>query len=251
MAITLTTVATGSAGNCYVLRSPSSALVLEAGVKPIDALRAANIKLHDVAAVLITHEHLDHAKYAGMWAYRYHRPVYCSIGTASMLPKPGIYRTSIFGELLMEDQWHITPFAVHHDASQPVGWYIVHGEERILFVTDTAPIDYCFKSCRPTTIMVESNWHVGSLELMDNSGLAPRIATSHLSDEMAADLIRANLTGDLKHVVLLHLSDDNAQEAEAVLMAQQAAPMANIYAARAGQTIDLSSTFFNQKIETK
>ena len=249
--MTLTTICTGSSGNCYVLRDASSALVLEAGGKPLDVLKTG-VQLSEIVAVLITHEHQDHARYAAMWDYRYHRPVYCSLGTAHALRcKSAVFRTAIFGGLLMEGNWHIVPFMIRHDAAQPVGWYIANGAERILFVTDTAPIAYNFRGMRPTTIIVESNWCQDKLERMDDIRLAGRISRSHLSDEMAADLIRANATSDLRHIVLTHLSNDNSDEARAMALAQQAAPTANVYAARAGQTIDISTTIYNAKYETK
>ena len=54
----LKVVATGSSGNCYLLKSEHGTLVLDCGV-PIRAIKnALNFNILGVKGVLITHSHL-------------------------------------------------------------------------------------------------------------------------------------------------------------------------------------------------
>ena len=69
----------GSSGNCYLLRSSGGTLLLDAGLSPRKVkqyLSAYGLSLSDIDAILITHDHTDHIKGAGLLAEECGCPVY-------------------------------------------------------------------------------------------------------------------------------------------------------------------------------
>lgn len=131
--IKVTTYGTGSSGNAYIVSDGETSLLLEAGLSP----RKLGKDLYDVDAVLISHEHLDHAKYASQLSKR-GLTIYGSHGTLESLD--GV----IDWEVMETNLWtrigsiQIKPFDVKHDASQPFGFLIISDNGGVLlFVTDT------------------------------------------------------------------------------------------------------------------
>ena len=53
-----------SKGNCYLLEYKNQVLILDAGVSFKEVQKALNFNIEKVVGVLITHEHMDHLKYA-------------------------------------------------------------------------------------------------------------------------------------------------------------------------------------------
>lgn len=53
-----------SKGNCYLLEYKNKVLILDAGVSFKEVQKALNFNIEKVVGVLITHEHMDHLKYA-------------------------------------------------------------------------------------------------------------------------------------------------------------------------------------------
>jgi phosphoribosyl 1,2-cyclic phosphodiesterase len=64
----LTVLGSSSKGNCYLLEYKNKVLILDAGVKFKEVQKALNFKLDKVVGVLVTHEHMDHLKYAADFA---------------------------------------------------------------------------------------------------------------------------------------------------------------------------------------
>lgn len=58
-------LASGSSGNCYLIKSDNTNLLLDAGIscKAIQAgLESLGISLKDIDGIFITHDHIDHIK---------------------------------------------------------------------------------------------------------------------------------------------------------------------------------------------
>lgn len=53
----LTTVGSGSSGNCYILQHNDEMLILDCGCRYKDVLKAIDYRISDVVACLVTHEH--------------------------------------------------------------------------------------------------------------------------------------------------------------------------------------------------
>ena len=206
--VTLKTLATGSAGNCYILDDGNQALVLEAGINAKEIIKALSFNLERTAGVLITHEHGDHGRGAkGLLDLGL--TLYASEGTYRGL---GIkhYRARKLQDRQQRiiGNYTITPFNVLHDAQEPLGFVIEHERAgRILFITDSGEIPHTVQGLR--TAIIEANYRDEYLAEMEDRRRATRVAKTHLSIEDVKDYIEAEEKGDLKQVILIHGSVNN------------------------------------------
>lgn len=244
----LTVLASGSAGNGYLFEARHSALLVECGVRPEVMMRQTAVPLSRIAGALVTHEHRDHAAYAGRYA-ALGIPIYASRGTIEALPlMNGTVRTLRTMEVRYIDDWKVMPFDTRHDAAEPLGFIIEHPEAgRILFLTDTACCPYNFQALGLDHILVEANYDDAILDGNVANGVidaarAARTRKTHMSLRGACELVRADQTAELKTVVLIHLSRHNSvPETFAETMAENAL-FAKVAVARAGLSIELNKS---------
>ena len=86
----MTSIASGSSGNCIYIGSESTHLLVDAGIayKWIDSgLQEIGLTGADIDGVLITHEHSDHVGGLGVLARKLNVPIYASDGTIKSLKK--------------------------------------------------------------------------------------------------------------------------------------------------------------------
>jgi len=214
--IEITTLATGSKGNCYYITDGHTPLLLEAGIKFRDIQRKLNFQTRDIKGCLITHEHKDHCSgvpevlKAGITCY-------LSNGTKDAL---GIEHHRVKAvenkKQFQIGTWIILPFDVQHDVSEPFGFLLVNtAGDKLLFATDTYYIKYKFKGL--THLMVECNYSQKILDENILSGRTPmvlrkRLMRSHFSLENMKEFLKANNLTQIQEIWLLHLSDSNSNE---------------------------------------
>ena len=235
--MTLTVLASGSAGNGYLFEARHSALLVECGVTPEVLMRQTAVPFSRIAGALISHEHRDHAGYAGRYA-SLGVPLYASRGTlAGMVEAMRVFHVG---------EWKVMPFDTRHDAAEPLGFIIEHREAgRILFLTDSTICPYDFRALGLDHILVEANYDDRILDGNVAAGRveaarADRTRGTHMSLRDACELIRADQTAELKTVILIHLSADNADPAEFARRAAETALFARIEVAAAGLTVELN-----------
>lgn len=244
----LTILASGSAGNGYLFEARHSALLVECGVRPEVMMRRTAVPFSRIAGVLVTHEHKDHAGFADRYAALGLR-IYASEGTIKAIN--GIvpeYQASVLRPLEVRyiDEWKVMPFDTRHDAAEPLGFVIEHPEAgRILFLTDTEYCPYDFRPLGLDHILVEANYDDAILDGNVANGVvdaarAARTRGTHMSLKAACELIRADQTAELKNVILIHLSRNNADREEFARRAAETALFARISVAKAGLSIDLN-----------
>lgn len=213
----LTVLGSGSSGNGYVLQNDNEALVVECGMSVASMKKALDFNVMKLKGCLVSHGHGDHAKQ--VQKYSAFAPVYMSAGTAEEIGVVGnrnIVKMKPL-ELVKIGRFSVIPFDVYHDSKEPLGFFIMHDEiGKLLFVTDTAFLKY--KVPGLTNIMIEANFDEGILDGNVKSGtihpsLAKRIRKSHLSLTTCIEALQANDLSAVNNIVLLHLSDDNADEA--------------------------------------
>ena len=220
--IHVTPIASGSSGNCYLIDDEETKILIEAGIPVKRIQQGCGWMLSDVAGVLISHEHGDHASHAQDLT-KYGIDVYASAGTIEATQKT---RYPISGPLahpikamrkLLIRTFEILPFDVQHDAAEPLGFLIrsTKSGEKLLFFTDTYYIRYRFDGI--SIIMAECNYSMDQLRGNVEDGTTPafriqRLAKSHMSLEALEDMPQANDLSKLRQIYLLHLSDDNADE---------------------------------------
>ena len=84
----LTVLASGSSGNCTLVETPPTRVLVDAGLsakRVADRLAAAGIAPEQLDGILLTHEHSDHAAAVGVWGRRHGTPVFANRLTAEAL----------------------------------------------------------------------------------------------------------------------------------------------------------------------
>jgi phosphoribosyl 1,2-cyclic phosphodiesterase len=202
-----------SKGNLYRVSSGGCHLLLEAGV-PIKEIRrhlnGDGLKLSDMSACLISHEHKDHAM------------------SAEKILKAGIITGGSFGtvqavsksmEVVSIRQYgvfRVQAFAVDHDAVNPVGYLIADSNDGLLFAVDTYDVVQTF--CGLTIIAIECNY--SDLIIDKEAVYINRLVRNHMSlERVLAFLARQDLS-KCREIHLLHLSAGNSNE-EAFIRAVQ------------------------------
>ena len=214
--IKITTIASSSSGNCYLLDNGKSKLVIEAGISIAKIKEAMGFQLSSSAGCLVSHGHGDHAKavkdmmIAGV-------DVFMSKGAAEQIGATGHRMNHVQAlQQFTVGGWTVLPFDVVHDAEEPLGFIIASGDEKVLFITDLAYCKYRFSGV--THLMIEANFCEKILAENVASGLVEkercwRIIKSHMSIQRVVDLLRQMDKSRLKEIHLLHLSSANSHEA--------------------------------------
>ncbi len=214
-------LASGSSGNCIYAGTASTHILIDAGMsgrETVNRLEQIGVRLAEIAAVCLTHEHSDHTAGLGVLHGRHGIALYANAGTIEAVRKDAKLRGLAWhvfstgssfpiGDLTLE------PFAVCHDAYDPVGFVVSAGPVRVGVVTDigvsTHLVRERLKHCR--ALIIESNHDARLLaDARRPWPLKQRIAgrQGHLSNQHAAELIAASAGPDLSHVFLSHLSVD-------------------------------------------
>ena len=78
------TLFSGSSGNCIFIGTEKDKILIDAGVsasRSVKELEAIGVDIHDIKALLVTHEHSDHISGVGVLSRKYGLPVYATPGT--------------------------------------------------------------------------------------------------------------------------------------------------------------------------
>ncbi|MDO4200094.1 MAG: MBL fold metallo-hydrolase [Clostridia bacterium] len=214
----------GSSGNSvYVGVSEYSGLLVDVGIntKRIELLlNENNIDIHNIKAILITHEHIDHVAGVKVFAKKYGIKIYASEGTITSLREKGIITDKHEFEILTSKEKNlgfaeVRPFFTSHDCSQGTG-YVISGEdgESVAVCTDLGYVSDEVKQalCGCKSVVIESNHDV----MMLQNGPYPyylkrRILSNvgHLSNDSCAELLPYLVNNGTKNIVLSHLSEKN------------------------------------------
>ena len=132
MALKFCSFSSSSSGNCYLVKSENTALLVDAGIsgkKIIESLAETETPLEDIKGVLITHEHVDHVKSVRVLSKKLCQTgIYANLETWSKMPgdiseeKIKIFKSKEAFEI---GDIKIKPFKISHDALEPVGFTFV------------------------------------------------------------------------------------------------------------------------------
>jgi Metal-dependent hydrolases of the beta-lactamase superfamily I len=217
--IKVTVFGSGSSGNCYLLDNGTDQLMIEAGLSYKKVAPKMEFDFSKVRALLISHEHQDHAKYAKEFINHSQAILIASKGTLQEMYAKGW--ADSFMSLPMADKmattmgtFNIQTFAVEHDANEPLGFLITSGDDRLVYVTDTYFVKYKFKGI--TQMMVEMNYSKDVLDEEVEQGietaklLRNRVYSSHFEMQNSLEFIKTNMSKALQQVILIHVSSTNA-----------------------------------------
>ena len=211
--IEIRSFASSSAGNAYLVTDGRSPLLLDCGLPVAQLKQATGYRLSTLAGCLVSHEHGDHSK-AAADLMRAGVDCYMSQGTADALRLSG-HRLKIVRALQQFSlgAWTVLPFDTIHDAAEPLGFLLAAGEEKVLYLTDTAYCKYRFRGL--TRILIECNHSWDILQANVESGAVPaemrrRVMRSHMSLSTVKEFLKANDLSAVREIHLIHLSDGNS-----------------------------------------
>ena len=231
----------GSSGNATLVEFGERRLLVDAGLSARELnlrLEAVGVAPRQLSAILLSHEHHDHARGLERFAVKAGVPVFTSPETlaALNLAPRHLGRWHPFEPGVPFEAYGVTvdPFSIPHDAADPVGFVLESSGVRIGIVTDlghaTTLVVERLRGCH--ILIVEAN-HDDDLLVRGPYpwALKQRISgrLGHLSNEEAATLLAATVEDDCQAVILAHLSESNNTAA----LAQRAVAKA---LARAGRT---------------
>ena len=134
--ISFVVVGSGSKGNATLLFDEETLIQIDMGLpmkRVSAALASINKNKTDLQGILVTHEHTDHVKNLPM--YKGKVPIYASKGTIDYLDhEVAPFDSFEIGSLT------IIPFMTSHDASNPVGYVVISGESKLVYLTDSGYI---------------------------------------------------------------------------------------------------------------
>ncbi len=214
----LKVLGSASSGNCYLIEAnDNEKLILDAGVKFKIVQKELNFNFNGIKAVLITHEHMDHLKYATNFAL-YGIDIYASAGTFKKQNLVG-HRFKIIKALNQFEigNFVILPFDTQHDAAEPLGFLIQHKitGEKLLYATDTYYIKYKFNKLN--YLLLECNYNKEIAKENAKNGVInktrySRLLESHFSLENVIKFLKSNDLSYAKNIILCHLSDTNSNQ---------------------------------------
>jgi phosphoribosyl 1,2-cyclic phosphodiesterase len=219
-----------SLGNCALLRTSQSKVLIDAGFsgKRIESLLAeVGESIDSIDAVFLTHEHHDHAQGIRGLSKRADLHIHANRDTASAVQKKlkkrpnwKIFETGT--EFTFRDLT-VRSFTIPHDAYDPVGFSFHWGNPddlidrpgSLAWVTDLGYVPEHIKNHlrEIQTLVIESNYDE---ELLEQDTRRPwstkqriRGRHGHLSNDAAFELIhQLHGTSQLQSVYLAHLSKD-------------------------------------------
>lgn len=220
MALKITSLNTGSNGNCFYVGNDDEAVLIDVGLSCKETeLRMARLGLsmQAVKAIFITHEHSDHIRGLPVIAKKYSLPIYITHKTmlgGRLNLNLGYIRPFNTTEPIAIGNLFVKAFSKKHDAAEPHSFVVSCNGVSVGVFTDIG--SHCenlithFKQCH--AVFLEANYD----EDMLRNGRYPyflknRIAggNGHLSNRQALELFINHRSAQLSHLFLSHLSKDN------------------------------------------
>lgn len=223
MTLRFASIGSGSKGNCLVVEAGSTRVLYDCGLSPRETeKRLAKIGLTpaDIAGILVTHEHDDHAGQAYPFAAQHKLPVWLTYGTQVAMAESGKVpgdvdtRTIEGRDAFAIGGVQVQPYTVPHDAREPVQFVLSDGAFRLGVLTDigasTTHVEATLSGC--DALVLETNHDVDMIWGGDYpKWLKERITGpfGHLSNLQAEQMLAALDRSRLKHVLAAHLSRQN------------------------------------------
>jgi phosphoribosyl 1,2-cyclic phosphodiesterase len=245
MSMSVSMLASGSRGNCAIVASARTKILVDAGIsgrETFKRMKSLGEDPHSLSAILITHEHTDHIYGLATLAKRLRIPVFMTGATQHAWARalrdengarPQLEKFECFesGHRFHVGDIEVKPFTIPHDAADPVGFTFRAEGVKVGFATD---LGYLPASVRDQlhgcdVLVMESNHdlemlRVGPYPWSVKQRVMSRVG--HLSNDALAHFLSNDYDNSATFVVLAHLSLENnhpeiaRREAERALSAR-------------------------------
>lgn len=231
------TLGSGSAGNATLVVAGETRVLIDCGLSGRETVKRLQEIGEDPArldAVVLTHEHGDHARGLGMLAKMLDVEVYassatlaaCNLGEKMRLIRRG--EAVVAGQSFSIGALTFHPFSIPHDAADPLAFTVESAGCRMGVAVDlgyfSAEAAAGFRRC--DALILEANHEIEMLKVCTYYpwALKQRIMGrhGHTSNTEMARFLREDFDGQARYIILAHLS----QNTNLPLLAHQAAVQA-------------------------
>jgi len=249
----ITVLGSGSTGNAVLICTEKTKVLVDVGLSAKETLRRlalVGVDCADLDAILVTHEHSDHAGGLRVFLKSVDCQVFISEATENSyystrkgvqnVESEAIKRRDVLKDRIEKIESSrefrigdidFEPFSVPHDAADNFGFIAKNKGVRIATLMDlgcmTTLIKEKLRGCH--AIVIESNHSRDMLKTcpLYSWDLKQRILsrTGHLSNEDLSDWLTEEFDGAAQHIVLAHLSQRANEPHLARLMAESALQM--------------------------
>jgi phosphoribosyl 1,2-cyclic phosphodiesterase len=220
MALFITSLNSGSNGNCYYIGNDTEAVIIDAGISCRETerrMKLLGLSMKKVKAIFISHEHTDHIKGVESIAEKYSLPVFITAATAQrgrLHFKKKLINYFVADEPVLIGSLSVTAFSKLHDAVDPHSFIITGSDITVGVFTDIGAacenVIKHFSQCHAA--FLETNYDEQMLE----NGRYPlflknriRSNEGHLSNNQALEIFTTHRPVFMTHLLLSHLSRDN------------------------------------------
>lgn len=220
MSLFITSLNSGSNGNCYYVGNETEAVLVDVGISCREVekrMRRLGLLMQNIKAVFISHEHSDHIYGLCGLVKKYRLPVYITETTMQngrLALEQVLIKVFVAHEPVVIGNLSVIAFPKFHDAADPYSFVVECGKVSVGIFTDIGKacknvIRY-FKQCHAA--FLEANYdedmlHKGNYPFH----LKKRISggMGHLSNHEALDIFIRHRPPFMSHLLLSHLSKNN------------------------------------------
>jgi phosphoribosyl 1,2-cyclic phosphodiesterase len=220
MSLIISSLNSGSNGNCYYIGNGQDAVFIDAGISCRETetrMKKLGLDIKKIKAIFISHEHTDHISGLATLSKKYQLPVYITEGTHKQsrthLEKHLVKRFHET-EPVQIGNLTVTAFVKFHDAEDPHSFTVASPDVKVGIFTDIGKackkLIHHFKQCHAA--FLEANYDE---EMLMNGDypyvLKKRISgmNGHLSNTEALELFKKHRPPFMSHLILSHLSKNN------------------------------------------
>jgi phosphoribosyl 1,2-cyclic phosphodiesterase len=234
-------LASGSSGNCALLETGRTHLLVDAGLGKKETLRrlaALSRSPERVDGILVSHEHADHCNGLPQLARQWRTTVYLTEPTHDeilrILPEKAARRIERAEHVRPGQRFHVgdievTAFAIPHDAAEPVGFTFRSNGHKVGLVTDLGYLPELVKHHLRDSdcLILESNHDLEMLKVGPYPWFVKQRVmsrTGHLSNYAVSEFLAdaGGFDGRARYLVLAHLSENNNHPDVARISAEEA-----------------------------
>jgi phosphoribosyl 1,2-cyclic phosphodiesterase len=220
MSLFITSLNSGSNGNCYYVGNSTEAILVDAGISCTEIerrMKRLGLNIKNIKAVFISHEHTDHISGLPVLTKKYQLPVYITHATlnySKLKLQKHLVQSFTSHQPIVIGSLSITAFPKFHDAADPYSFVVDCNKIKVGVFTDLGTpcislVKY-FKQCHAA--FLEANYD----ETMLEEGRYPhflknriRGGNGHLSNKQALELFTNHKPSFMSHLFLSHLSKNN------------------------------------------